>query len=541
MRCDATIPRGKISSYIIPKDHLMENTIKQADNTTNSLFKAELNALFQVSKVLSESLDLQKTLQTVLNVLSTNFEMQLGMVTLVEPESNELLLSAVHSSNATQIEQEEIRYRPGEGLIGRILENGEPIVISRVADEPRFLDRLGIYNALLPFIAVPILVAYKRVGVLAAQPPSCTQDELQERARFTEMVANLIGQSVRLSWEVEQEKRDLANERDSLRRKVKSDYGFSNMVGHTNSMNRIFELVRQVAKWNTTVLVRGESGTGKELIANAIHYNSPRNNAAFVKLNCAALPDNLLESELFGHEKGAFTGAMNTRKGRFEQANGGTIFLDEIGEISGSFQAKLLRVLQEGEFERVGGNKTIKVDVRVIAATNRDLEAEVENNEFREDLYYRLNVMPINLPALRERTEDIPELANFLIAKIGKQQGRPLEITESALRILIRHDWPGNVRELENRLERAAIFSVEGVIDREVVVETGLEDELHVNVSTPVAPINFDDPDMDEREKVIAALEQAGWVQAKAARLLNMTPRQIAYRIQVLNIKVRKI
>jgi len=519
----------------------MEQLYPENNNTIQDLLESELDTLYQVSNVLSESLDLQKTLREVLKTLSINFNMEFGMVTLVEPESGELLLSAIHTGINNKIDQEGIRYRPGEGLLGSILEDGNPIVISRLADEPRFLDRLGIYNAILPFIAVPILVAHKRVGVLAAQPPACSLSELEKRARFMEMVANLIGQSVRLSWEVEQEKQDLANERDSLRRKVKSEYGFSNMVGHTNTMKRIFELIRQVAKWNTTVLVRGESGTGKELIANAIHYNSPRASSSFVKLNCAALPDNLLESELFGHEKGAFTGAMNTRKGRFEQADGGSIFLDEIGEISASFQAKLLRVLQEGEFERVGGNKTIKVDVRVIAATNRDLESEVESKDFREDLYYRLNVMPINIPALRERKEDIPELADFLVKKIAKQQGRPLEITDSALRILVRHDWPGNVRELENRLERAAIFSTNGVIDRDVVAETGLEDELQISNATTTPEVNFDDPDMDEREKVIAALEQAGWVQAKAARLLNMTPRQIAYRIQVLNIKVRKL
>ncbi|MGD8941282.1 MAG: nif-specific transcriptional activator NifA, partial [Gammaproteobacteria bacterium] len=307
-------------------------------------------------------------------------------------------------------------------------------------------------------------------------------------------------------------------------------------------MKRVFELIRQVAKWDTTVLIRGESGTGKELIANAIHYNSPRSNAPFVKLNCAALPDNLLESELFGHEKGAFTGAVAMRKGRFEQADGGTIFLDEIGEISPTFQAKLLRVLQEGEFERVGGTKTLKVNVRVIAATNKDLEMAVDEGDFREDLYYRLNVMPINIPALRERAEDIPELAQFLIDKIAKNQNRSLEITDSAVRMLMRYHWPGNVREMENTLERAAIMSEEGRVDRGAISLAGLEDKLGV---TPAAqPQNnaaFDDPDLDEREKVIAALEQSGWVQAKAARLLNMTPRQIAYRIQTLKIKMRRI
>ena len=314
------------------------------------------------------------------------------------------------------------------------------------------------------------------------------------------------------------------------------------MVGHTPSMKRVFELIRQVAKWDTTVLIRGESGTGKELIANAIHYNSPRSNAPFVKLNCAALPDNLLESELFGHEKGAFTGAVSMRKGRFEQADGGTIFLDEIGEISPTFQAKLLRVLQEGEFERVGGSKTLKVNVRVIAATNKDLETAVDEGDFREDLYYRLNVMPLNIPALRERSEDIPELANFLVEKISKNQNRNLEITDSAVRMLMRYHWPGNVREMENTLERAAIMSEEGRIDRGTISLAGLEDKLDVMpAAAPQNNVDLDDPDLDEREKVIAALEQSGWVQAKAARLLNMTPRQIAYRIQTLNIKMRRI
>ncbi len=281
------------------------------------------------------------------------------------------------------------------------------------------------------------------------------------------------------------------------------------------------------------------------MIANAIHYNSPRAKGAFIKLNCAALPDNLLESELFGHEKGAFTGAVSQRKGRFERADGGTIFLDEIGEITPAFQAKLLRVLQEGEFERVGGNQTLRVDVRVIAATNKDLEAAVDEGKFREDLYYRLNVMPILMPPLRERLEDIPELASFLINKISHLQRRKLEITDSAIRLLMKNDWQGNVRELENCLERAAVMSENGVVDRETLEQAGLGEYNLAAHAAPSRPFNaptidFNDPSIDDREKVIAALEQAGWVQAKAARLLGLTPRQIAYRIQTLKIKVRQ-
>lgn len=518
------------------------NEVMYRDNDHKiEVLEKHLNALFLVSQVLNRSLNLQETLQSVLQVLHIHAGMTYGMVTLEDPDSGEQLVSSIYGDYNSSLKNE-VRYRSGEGIIGSVLTSEKTIVVKCIAEEPKFLGKLGLYNSELPFIGVPIRIGDQAVGVLAAQPELPAGKFLDEDARFMEMVANLVAQSVRLSMSVTKEKRQLADERDQLKRVVRNNFGFSNMVGHTPHMKKVFELIRQVAKWNTTVLIRGESGTGKELIANAIHYNSPRANASFVKLNCAALPDTLLESELFGHEKGAFTGAVTQRKGRFEQADGGTIFLDEIGEISASFQAKLLRVLQEGELERVGGTKTIKVDVRVVAATNVDLESAVEHGDFREDLYYRLNVMPIKLPSLRERIEDIPDLSKFLIDKIGKQQGRELSITESAVRLLMRHTWPGNVRELENRLERAAIMSENGVVDRDALAESGLEEELPVTAKPPVANmVDLEDPNLDERERVIAALEQAGWVQAKAARLLDMTPRQIAYRIQTLNIKVRQI
>jgi Nif-specific regulatory protein len=412
--------------------------------------------------------------------------------------------------------------------------SGDSLVIERLAEESRFLNRLGVYDSNLPFIGVPITIGEHTAGVFAAQPLAGPA-KLIRQARLLEMVANLIGQSVRLARSVEVKQLELKNERDSLRRKVRGEHGFSNLVGHTRNMRLVFDQIRQVAKWNTTVLVRGESGT-------AIHYNSPRANGPFIKLNCAALPDSLLESELFGHEKGAFTGAISQRKGRFEQAHGGTLFLDEIGEISPAFQAKLLRVLQEGEFERIGGGKTLAVDVRIVAATNKALESEVQLGRFREDLYYRLNVMPIHMPPLRERSEDIPDLVGFLATKIGKSQGRELVVAESALGPLMRYEWPGNVRELENCLERAAVMSEEGRIDSRAISLTGLQSGFSLLASgSGVSSVDIDDPDLDERERVIAALEQAGWVQAKAARLLGMTPRQIGYRIQTLNIKVRQI
>ena len=509
------------------------------------LVRTDIDTLYKVGQILGHSLNLRDTLEQVIEVLHNSGNLKNGMISLLDEETGNLNLRV--SQKEGVVTEGAVSYRPGEGVVGEIMETCVAVVVPNIQREPKFLGRSGAFDPALPYVGVPIFSGDDALGVFAAQP-SAGDDDLDGRAKFMEMIANLIAQTVRLWVQLDKEKRELKEERDTLRRKVKHEHGFDNMVGRSEVMRTVFEQIRLVSAWNTTVLVRGESGTGKELVANAIHYNSPRANGPMIKLNCAALPDNLLESELFGHEKGAFTGANTQRKGRFEMAHAGTIFLDEIGEISAAFQAKLLRVLQEGEFERVGGTKTMKVDVRVIAATNRDLEAEVESGEFREDLYYRLNVMPINMPPLRERTEDIPDLSRFLISKIAKQQGRELTITDSALRVLLRHSWPGNVRELENIMERAAIMCPSGNIDRDAVVMTGLEDNSGPPPApSPAAPvaagptIDFNDPDVDERERVIAALEEAGWVQAKAARLLNMTPRQVAYRIQTLNIKVRQI
>lgn len=502
------------------------------------LVESELDTLFLVSQVLNSTHDLRSKLKGILEILHKRSGLHFGMITLRDVDDDSMSLCEIYGEDIDR----SVRYQPGEGLVGAILDEGCTLVVERIADEPRFLSRLGIYQPDLPFIGSPLAVEQGEVvGILAAQPSSASF--LGERARFMEMVANLIAHSVNMLRVMERKQLELTCERDYLKQTLVKNYRFENIIGHSEPMLKVFDIIRQVAKWHTTVLIRGESGTGKEVVASSIHFNSACANGPFLKLNCAALPDTLLESELFGHEKGAFSGAIGQRKGRFELADNGTLFLDEIGEISASFQAKLLRVLQEGEFERVGGVKTLNVNVRIIAATNRNLEQEVADGHFREDLYYRLNVMPIQMPPLRERIEDIPELATFLLNRISRQQGgRSLEIKESALRILMKHDWPGNVRELENRLERAAIMSAEGIIDRDVIISTGLEDEIGLPRSQPVIrTLDLHDDDLDEREKVIAALEQCGWVQAKAARLLDMTPRQIAYRIQTLNISVKQI
>jgi len=530
----------------------------------STLRRIELETLYHVGEILSRSLDFRHTAREVLSALDELAGMSRSMVTVIDPESGDLVVNAVSvEDEGGGGDHAAVRYQSGEGLLGLILEEKRTIALARTGDDPRFLNRLGIYDRRLPFIAAPISLGGDLRGVLAVQPNSPDDGLLEERTRFVEMIANLIGQSVRLSLDVEKEKKTLAEERDSLRRTVRHQYGFDNIIGHSASMRRVFDQVRMVSRWNTTVLLRGETGTGKELIANAIHYHSPRSSGSYVRLNCASLPENLLESELFGHEKGAFTGAIAARRGRFETADGGTLFLDEIGEISPAFQAKLLRVLQEGELERVGGSRTLKVDVRVIAATHRDLEAAVDSGEFREDLYYRLNVMPIVLPPLRERPEDVPEIARFLANRIGEMQGRRLSLTEAAIRRLTQYGWPGNVRELENCLERAAVMSESGSIEADLILidrqreagvtisYSGAAPSAHAGSSsaggvipsrpTGFAPPDLADPDLDERARVIAALEHAGWVQARAARILGMTPRQIAYRILTLNIEVKKL
>ncbi len=505
----------------------------------------QLAALHQISVVLSRSLELEQTLTAMLQSLYEHAQMAHGLVCLFDHNRSALFIQAMQGVDPEVVKDiKSVRYRIGEGILGTVMHQRQPVVVPRVADDPRFLDRLNLFEYSLPFICVPIPgVDQEPIGVLAAQPCASDIEGLPVRTRFMEMVANLIAQTVRLVGQAHRESEALRSERDTLRRKVRNQYGFDNMVGQSPVMRQIFDSIRQVAKWDTTVLVRGESGTGKELIANAIHYNSPRASGPFVKLNCAALPETLLESELFGHEKGAFSGAVKMRKGRFELADGGTLFLDEIGEISASFQAKLLRILQEGEMERVGGTDTLTVDVRVVTATNRNLEEEVRKGNFREDLYYRLNVMPIQLPPLRERLEDIPDLARFLLQKLSQKQGRELKISDGAVRLLVGYSWPGNVRELENCLERASIICETGLIDRDVILFNNQEQRPSQPPlsSRPAPTVNEADEDLDERQRLIAALERCGWVQAKAARLLGMTPRQIAYRIQIMNINMRRI
>lgn len=340
------------------------------------------------------------------------------------------------------------------------------------------------------------------------------------------------------------EKRRLTTENMLLKREIAGQFSFSQLVGQSEAMQKVFELVRRVANSRSNVLICGESGTGKELVARAIHYNSARSAMPFVAVNCSAVPETLLESELFGHMKGSFTGAMSNKVGLFEVANGGTIFLDEIGDTPPAIQVKLLRVIQEREFRRVGGNQDIKVDVRIVAATNKDLERAVAEGSFRRDLYYRLDVIPIHLPPLRMRTGDIPLLVNHFLERFSKESGKPAPVlSQEAMRVLLAHEWRGNVRELENVIERVVAFSTGGT-----VTEAEVRGWLHrpgAPTPAPILPIELTEDGVDleslisriEKDLLLQALERSKWVKKKAARLLRLNTRSFRYRLEKYAIK----
>ncbi|MGC2458170.1 MAG: nif-specific transcriptional activator NifA [Gallionellaceae bacterium] len=535
----------------------------------------QLVTVYEVSKILNSSLDLHKTMRSVLNVLSSHLQMLRGMVALVQ-EDGDLQVIAATGMGTGEIEQG--RFKRGEGVMGNILKTGVPAVVPDISKEAMFLNRTGSRKtrskAIISFIGVPIKVGRECIGVLSFD----RENENQESERyfgndvqFLTMVANLIGQTVRLHQKVAHDRANLLQEKFRLQSELHNKYSLDNVIGQSKIMQSVFAEVHQVAASKSTVLLRGESGTGKEAIARAIHYLSPRKDKPFIKVNCAALSETLLESELFGHERGSFTGASQERKGRFEMAHGGTLFLDEIGDISPAFQTKLLRVLQEREFERVGGNKTIKVDVRVVAATNRNLEQAVAKGEFREDLYYRINVVAIFLPPLRERREDVPMLAEYFLKQANEESGKHLKFSAEAMQVLISCNWPGNVRELNNCVERIvattqgnSIRKKDLLCDREMCFSSIMWQQHSKHGVIPIASVRpgsvapprerhaeeahhtgadtafATEAGNPQRQQIIDALEKCGWVQAKAARLLGVTPRQMGYAISKYGIDVKR-
>lgn len=522
----------------------------------------ELTALYEVSKILASTLDLEKALPAVLRILDGFLDMKKGTVTLVDPDTGDLFIEA--ALDLSEEERRRIRYRVGEGITGKVLKSKVPMLIPDVGAEPLFLDkthrRPDRKNQRISFLAVPIRRGIQVLGVLSIdRSPREMEFSYEEDLRFLTMVGNLIGQTVTLHRQITKERAALLEEQSRLKHQLQVTYKLDNIVGQSKVMHSIFEAVKRVAPSRATVLLRGESGTGKELIARAIHYNSLRASGPFIALNCAALPETLLEAELFGYEKGAFTGATGEKKGRFELAHGGTLFLDEIGDMPLPFQAKLLRVLQEKRFERLGGTKTLEVDVRLIAATNRNLEEAVSKGQFRSDLYFRLNVVTLYMPPLRERREDIPLLSQHILHRLNREYDRSCRLTASGLEVLMRCTWPGNVREMENCMERVIVMLKEDAITgQDFHCETCpsfLHGALFSRASTPGAtplptPTSLpetqgshaaESPEDDQRVRILEALERCGWVQAKAARMLGLTVRQLNYRIQKYGIEVRKL
>ena len=352
--------------------------------------------------------------------------------------------------------------------------------------------------------------------------------------KLLSVVASMVAQALRVERYVEAERARLLDENSHLKQELRERYDFSHIVGSSNAMREVYEQVTQVARTNTTVLLRGESGTGKEMIAHAIHYNSLRAGKPFVKVSCAALPETLIESELFGYERGAFTGAMSRKKGRFELADGGTLFLDEIGDLNASTQIKLLRALQEREFERLGSTETIKVNVRLIAATNKDLEKAIEKGQFRADLYYRLNVFTIFMPPLRERKPDVLLLADHFLEKYGREHHKHIKrISTPAIDMLTSYHWPGNVRELENIVERAVVVCDSSVIHGHHLPPTlqtaeGSGTVTRLSLAQSVAGY--------ESDIIQDALKTTRGNRAKAAKLLHTTERILGYKIKKYGI-----
>jgi Nif-specific regulatory protein len=504
----------------------------------------ELSLLFEISRKLSESLDLKVVLRPILRMTAEHMGIVRGTLTIVNRKKGEIVIE--ESYGLRPEEQAKGKYRMGEGITGQVIDTGRPAIIPRISDEPLFLDRTGARKNLdkegIAFVCVPIKVGPETIGAISADRPSSESTALEEEVRFLTIIASCISQAVRLRQLAEEELEKVREENQRLQDELKDRFRPEAIVGNSKLMRHVYFLIEKVCRANTTVLILGESGVGKERVAHAIHYNSSRAEKPFVKVNCAALPESLIESELFGHERGAFTGATNVRIGRFEMAQGGTIFLDEIGDLPPAVQTKLLRVLQEREFERIGGSTTMKIDVRVVAATNRDLEKLMAAGRFREDLYYRLNVFPIVVPPLRERKTDIMLLVDHFVERYSKEHGKRIgRISVSATDMLMNYHWPGNVRELENCIERATILSSDGVIrghhlppnlqcvDREAGANADSESgsDLKARMTNT------------EREMVIDALKQSRGNMTKAARTLGITERMMGLRVVKYGINPR--
>ena len=513
-------------------------TVTQARDHTNETRR--LATLLEISQALSGVLNLKAALHSVLDILERRHQVAGGAVMLVERDSRETHLEA---AGGVRLPGARGRNRSeGSGVTERVLDSAKAVVVPRVSQEPNLAppptERARSEQRELSFIAVPIILGRRPTGTMEVVLPFKSDRDYQRSLEFYKVVASMIAQAIKVSRMVEADRHKLAEENEHLRDELRERYAFRNIIGNSAPIQQVYEQVAQVARTNTTVLIRGESGTGKEMIAHAIHYNSPRAKKPFVKVSAAALPESLIESELFGYERGAFTGAQAAKKGRFELAEGGTLFLDEIGDLNPSTQVKLLRVLQEREIERLGGTTSIKINVRLIAATHQPLETLMEEGRFRADLYYRLAVFTIFAPPLRERKPDIMLLADHFVEKYAREHGKRIRrVSTPAIDMLTSYHWPGNVRELENTIERSVLVCDGGVIHGHHLpptLQTAEASDTVQRQSLEESVAAF------ERDLLQDALKTTRGNRAQAARLLDTTERIFNYKVRRYTIDARR-
>ncbi|MDF1546669.1 MAG: sigma 54-interacting transcriptional regulator [Bacteroidales bacterium] len=503
--------------------------------------KTDLPLLLEISKMINYSSDIKEVLYPVLKVISEYVRAEKASLSILNRQKSKIFIEVGYGYNDKNVPK--VEYNIGEGIIGEVVKTGNPVYIPKIYEDKRYLNKLQVGlltkdRQNLSFICVPVTVDIQIAGTLSILKVYDENLNQTEMIRLLSIIGSMIAQAVRARQDRLEEIEILKAENAHLHSELKGRFQPSNIIGNSGKMREVYKLVERVTKTNATVLIRGESGTGKELIADAIHYNSSRANKPFIKVNCSALPESLIESELFGHEKGSFTGAENLRKGRFELAQGGTIFLDEIGDLPAQTQVKLLRIIQQREFERVGGTETIHSDVRIITATNRNLEELVKEDKFREDLYYRINVFPIFLPSLRERINDIPILADHFIQKCNEQNSTVIKrISSSAIDMLMVYHWPGNIRELENCIERAGIMSTDGVIRSHNLPPT-----LQTAKSSGTENKGTLDAILERVEKqlIMEALTSSLGNCTQAAKMLGITERIMGLRTKKYNINLKK-
>jgi Nif-specific regulatory protein len=513
-----------------------------------------LESLHEIGRLLSLATDPSKGFTSALLVLRTHLGLEAGTVSLFDAVTGEVFIEA--APEMADAERILGRLKPGEGIIGRVFQAGMPMVIPDLAKEPLFLNRTGSWREIeterRALYAVPIRDGRTTLGVLTADRRwSGAPFSFDSDLKLLSIVAGMLAVRIRLHQVESPAQRARLDEAPPI---VPDPDRYRGIIGSSRCWRAVLDVVSRVAPSRATVLLRGESGTGKEVIARALHDASPRAERPFVAVNCAALPEALLESALFGHERGAFTGAHQAQPGRFEAADGGTLFLDEIGELPLAAQVKLLRAIQERQFERVGGRRTITVDVRLVAATNRDMEAAVRAGEFRLDLYHRLQVVELVLPPLRERPEDVPLLAAHFIEALAAEHGREVTLAPDAVDALQRAPWPGNVRQLRNVLERLVVSHPASTIRAadlapllgppaaraQSLAREPLAQDPPADAGPPAPGAPVPPPPEGERDRVLQALVRAGFVQARAARILGMSVRQLRYRIEKYGIEVEK-